>query len=368
MSLSGSQRRDQRRRLVVSWNRSGGAASESTPGDARRGMADYAAEALPERQPALATLLPTGIGGLALAAGGILSVVAAAIVAGGCETILATRVFGDGGRFSRTLDIVRSGVDLRAGGSLAAWLGSVSLLLAAVVALIVRFMRRLRRDDYRGRYRAWGWMASLFVVAACGTHVPLGRLFGAFVAEASGVAFGPGGIGWWIAASAILLGAVSTWAVLPLHERAGTAVWMGLCLACWSAAATLAWIGGGRDVAVVAATACWSLGSAVAAVAMLTAARSVIREVRGQSATRAARPAKAKDSQPARRADAAVDADEAAEDRGWESERTTATAGTAADDDETMFTDGSDGDRDMRHLSKAERKRLKKLARMQRAA
>jgi hypothetical protein len=169
-----------------------------------------------------------------------------------------------------------------------------------------------------------------------------------------------------------MFGAVSLWAVLPLHERVGTAIWMGLSLAAWSASAALGWIGGGREVAVVSAGACWTLGSALAAVAMLTAARSVIREVRGQSGTVAERTAKPKESQSQGRRAAEPTADEDEGRRGGNDRTMVAgsVAGLTADDDETLFTDGSDadGDREMRHLSKSERKRLKKLARMQRAA
>ena len=67
MSLQGSQRRDQRRRLLVSWNRSRQAPNVAAP-SVTRSMADYAPEARPERQPAIATFLPTGVGGLAAAA------------------------------------------------------------------------------------------------------------------------------------------------------------------------------------------------------------------------------------------------------------------------------------------------------------
>jgi hypothetical protein len=45
------------------------------------------------------------------------------------------------------------------------------LAIAATVALVVRAMRRHRRDDYRGRYRAWGWLAGLLVGAtSLATH------------------------------------------------------------------------------------------------------------------------------------------------------------------------------------------------------
>ena len=70
----------------MSWNRSTPSASAAAPTEGRR-MADYAADALPERQPALATLLPTGMGRLSLAVAGIVAVVAAAI-GGGAYLIL----------------------------------------------------------------------------------------------------------------------------------------------------------------------------------------------------------------------------------------------------------------------------------------
>ena len=61
MSLNGSQRRDQRRRLVVSWNRSSGGDSATSVSDSRP-MAAYGPEAHPEKQKGPATLLPTGAG------------------------------------------------------------------------------------------------------------------------------------------------------------------------------------------------------------------------------------------------------------------------------------------------------------------
>ena len=67
MSLNGSQRRDQRRRLVVSWNRSNTGDTATAVSDTRP-MAAYGPEAHPEKQKGPATLLPTGAGGLALAA------------------------------------------------------------------------------------------------------------------------------------------------------------------------------------------------------------------------------------------------------------------------------------------------------------
>jgi hypothetical protein len=195
--------------------------------------------------------------------------------------------------------------------------------------------------------------------------VPLGPLFGAAMSDASGIAFGPGGIGWWIAVATVAYAAVSLWAVLPLHERAATAFWLTLSLSAWSASAACTWLGRGRELLAIAAQASWSLGGGLAAVAMLAAARSVIREVRGQC-----RPATAR-SDRRKQAAAGVATKERAVDRSAADEELPDFTADPADDPSDDSGDGSfvDGsEQEQRHLSKAERKRLKKLARMNRVA
>ena len=381
MSLAGSQRREQRRRLVLSWNRAAATPSSSQT-DTRR-LAGYSPEALPEHQPSLATLLPTGLGGFALTATGLLVLLAATVGLGLWEAVAGGPVFGrDATRFAATLASVRRCLDVRSFLSLGGWMAQLCLVIATATALVVRFMRRHRRDDYRGRYRAWGWLAGLFTLTACAGQVPLGNLFAAFVSDASGIQFGPNGMGWWVLTAGSLYAAVALWAVLPLHERAATGFWLSSCLVSWAAAAACGWIGQGREIPSrdlhdIAGAVCWMAGAVLAAIAMLAAARSVLREVHGLPA----RTATEKASAPAETAQT--------------TRRSVAPAAAAENDDEdhdtthrhdeddtrsqrlgrTEFVDGADaaeGDEDFeqsgRHLSKAERKRLRKLARMSRAA
>ena len=330
-------------------------------------MAEYAPEALPERQPALATFLPTGIGGLAVAATLIVTVLAGVLVLGGYEPVLASarRVVGD--RFAKTIAALGVCLDPRSAMSLAGWLSQVSLAIAAAVAIVVRGMRRHRRDDYRGRYRAWGWLAGLLIGATCAAQFPLGRMVGLFFMEATGIEFGPQGFGWWVVVATSLLVAVSAWAVLPLHERLATSAWLSAALASWAACAACTWVGAGRDAWAIAAQAAWVLGSGFATTAVLAAARSVIREVRGESARKPQPRTSAESSARAARAAGA----ERTEPDSWPESDSNEAAADA--EDESGYTgdctDGSDDeDRPSRHLSKAERKRLKKLARMNRVA
>lgn len=366
MSVSGSPRRDQRRRLVLSWNRTP-VAGTPTSAAAPRPMAAYAPEAHPDRQRGPATLIPTGLGGFTLAVLAMLLPMVAVLAVGGCEPLLGRPVFRATGRFAGTVAAASACVDPRSAASISGWLAQLSLLLAASTAAIVRLMRRHRRDDYNGRYRAWGWLAGLFLIASCTGQVPLGRLVGTACAEATGLSLGQGGAGWWMAIAATLLTAVSLWAILPLYERGATAFWLGLGLTSWAVSAACDISGGGRDVAVIVGHASWAIGASFSAVAMLAAARSVIREVQGIAS---ARPVGTSE-----RRKRAAPAPVATEDE----------AATTAPDEEPDFhpqpaeesgheqydggtTPDEEPEHEHRHLSKAERKRLKKLARMNRSA
>jgi uncharacterized membrane protein YcjF (UPF0283 family) len=119
-------------------------------------------------------------------------------------------------------------------------------------------------------------------------------------------------------------------------------------------------MGAGRASGLVIGNATWMAGAALAAIAMLAAARSVIREVRGLPARQPARR-QAADATAAKKATEAADEAPVQPGRGDDEDA----AGQL-----TAYVDGSEADDDGegRHLSKAERKRLRKLARMNRAA
>ena len=358
MSLSSSQRRDQRRRLVVPWKRSAGQA-DTPASESPRAIAAYDPDALPERQRGPAILLPTGLGGLSLAIAAVLVPLAAVVTVTGSGQFFGRNLFVGGGRFARTIAAAGALFDPLGIASLQVWLAQMLLVAAAGVALIVRLMRWHRRDDFNGRFRAWGWMAFVLVMTACDGVVPVGRLVAAAVSDATGIVLGPGGIGWWVAVSSTVVVAVSLWAVLPLHERLATSAWLTLALIAWGTSAAATCMAAGREWFLATGIAAWSIGGAFAFAAMLAAARSVIREVRGQCG--AAKPPAAK---PAK-ADAVKAVPQVAEDDPVDSvafDRATSTG----DDGETEYTDGSE--QEQRHLSKAERKRLRKLARMNGAA
>jgi len=64
-------------------------------------------------------------------------------------------------------------LDVQAPGSLAAWVCSLMLAVAAFQGLQIYRLRRHKTDDYRGRYRVWLWvpMVLFFMATSVATHI-----------------------------------------------------------------------------------------------------------------------------------------------------------------------------------------------------
>ena len=328
---------------------------------------DYSPEARPERQGALATILPTRPSRLGLALAGIVVVTATTLILGGWPAAIETVGRFAGARFTRTVAVLRELVDLR-GLVLGGWLAQMFLLAAASVALSIRGMRRHRKDGRHGRSRGWLAMAMVLFTASLSGALPIGKLVSTFLVEATGRPIGPEGIGWWVAIAGSVTGIVTLWILLPLHQRLVPGFWLLLGLAGWSAAAAVPWVGAGRDDLALGGAGAWVVGSAAMFAAMLTVARGVIREVRGeikaapvsagQGAERASKGVKAEAVKP--QAKAAEPVFEPVDTDDDDAPRTAPEEGS-----ETGYTDGSDAEDEYasRPLSKAEKKRLRKLGR-----
>ena len=326
---------------------------------------DYSPEARPEQQGALATLLPTRASRLGLTLVGIVIVTATTLVLGGWPAAIEAVQRFAGARFARTVAVLRELIDLR-GLVLGGWLAQMFLLAAASVALSIRGIRRHRKDGRHGRSRGWLAMSLVLVIASMAGTLPIGKLVSTLLVEATGRPLGPDGLGWWVAIAGSVTAIVTLWTLLPLHQRLAPAFWLLLGLVGWSAAAAVPWLGVDRDDLALAGAGAWVVGSAAMLAAMLTAARGVIREVRGEikappvDAAKEERGAKGVKQEAATRQAKApepvfepVDTDD------------DGAAQTAADGSDTGYTDGSEVEDEFasRPLSKAEKKRLRKMGR-----
>lgn len=299
------------------------------------------------RRPAVIPFLPRTLGGLTITAAGMLLVMALAVAMSAAEAITGRAALPTAGRFSLTLAAARAALDLRLPSAAALWLGTAMVLMTAFAAAGIRLIQRQHDRPQAGR--AWGWLAAVMAGAACAAEVPLGRLAGGLLADATGITLGPAGIGWWFLIAASIVGGVGAWAVVSLSRRLGTAAWMGLGGAAWLAAAAWVWFGSG-DTGIIWSNVAWSMGAAFLCIATMVAARSAASaSIPARSAAPRRIDAPPLSSAPPREPSIRFDADDSTRQ------------------DETDFVDGSKDHGSFRHLSKAERKRLKKMARLQQA-
>lgn len=416
-SFQGSQRRDVRRRLAtagLSATTSAPAGEAAEPRPAGRKTNLYAQKALPEHHPSAAVRVPVGVLPFVGAVVGLLLV----------PSLLAGLTFAQpqmdqveaslGERWRHAAAALRDLLNLTSDRSLQAAAAVGCFLLAAALATTTKTVRKHRLDDHQGRYRAWGWLSVLCVAAAVSVVTPIDRLVAAVLVDATTRNLGEAGRGWWMLTVLIAWLPVGLWAALPLTQRAFPSLWLFAALASWFSAE-------GIEQALLAGwqPALWHLGNeaawdhaslilqafvpSLAAVGMLVACRGVVREARGLVSPKAPRAKQPKDARkaavrtatpaPAHAApqhdfeDAASngspdDASEASsnpQDDAWP---------MAADDDAGtvphMLENGDDRDLEMgeradevddesdvggeQRLSKAERRRLRKLARKNRAA
>lgn len=408
MSAVGGSRRELRRRLFQA-QPAGSDAGGPRKMDGSR-TAAYAAEAHPGRHPALATRIPSdslGVWGVSTVA-----VIANLLLIGLVLEARPERSIGrlmtparaaseKAGRFDRSVSVLLRHVTPAAtvipvGSSrglpsidLVDWIGQMSLLSAAAVAISIRQMRRHRLDDFQGRYRAWGWLAVLAVASAATRQLPVDRLVGALASDASGLTLGPDGVGWWLATALVLWLIAGTWCLAPLARRVAVTIWFTVSGLAWMAGATIDCLlrsGSPLDEGMgLLGSLAVVTGDTALLIAMIWAFRTVLREVTGEVVAIPQKPnglssavGMTGHSTPSRRATPLT-----AEDGEHRHDVREPSADSYhcrvvddskdpiqfnADDDEADALDDDGRGQSGRKLSKAERRRLRKQARLDRAA
>jgi hypothetical protein len=191
MDFRRSGQLDERRRRVLRDELAQPADSETdgaapTGGTSAKGpVRAYCAAVLDERQPRLTDLLP--VRPLWTAVAVLLALTAVAAIE--CIHIHARTMPVAGGEHLASLDAAQR-------GSVASWFSSLVLACGGGLAFIAFSIRRHRVDDYRGRYRVWLWMTAALawgsLDAATGIHSAVGlllaRLAGQSPAEAGPLA------------------------------------------------------------------------------------------------------------------------------------------------------------------------------------
>ena len=223
---------EKRRRRVLR-DESAGTASSRTPGqigDRRQVIASqpYTAAARADHQPRITDLIPKKPITLFIVFLGGLTVVT------GVETLYAHSF--NWNQWLTSADL--ASLDLTTSGSLATWFSSLTLFCAAAYAVLVFNIRRHKLDDYGGRYGLWLWATSGCLIASVDTTAGLHQTIrGALVAITGTPLVGDGSV-WWIGCGACFFGVVAIRVALDMRGCPGACVAFGLAVNCYLLATT----------------------------------------------------------------------------------------------------------------------------------
>ncbi|MCC7475366.1 MAG: hypothetical protein IT425_08220 [Pirellulales bacterium] len=373
--------RDRRRRVLkdevlsATSNRAASAETREADDDAPR-YSDAAAvenhpqitDFIPRRYRTIATLVLFGVGTTgSLAALDYLAVPIATAVG-----LRSTAVF-----------------DLSATGSIVTWLSAVVLALASAVCLLTYSIRRHRIDDFRGRYRVWRNAALVCLLLSANSVVGFHQVLADALSHLTGLSALREGAIWWIALAGIPMTWVALRTVVDVLECRLAAGMLLAAETCYTlSAATFLGLFRAADPRIDSIITGTSLllGHWLALAASIAYARHVILDAQGlipirrrtvaaktRVEPRAEKIADTPSSSATKAAPSAsstlttmksfIQANKSTEDTDrWVDGRTQSDRYDHDDDEES---ESSEGDR---KLSKADRKRLRKLKTQGRAA
>jgi len=382
--------RNGRRRRVLSEE----ALSASSAHRALRapGAEEDAAEAAPryseaagvEHHPQVTNFVPRRFGTIALlAVAGGLSIAAV----GALHWFVAplARIYGAG---------LSAPLELGVPGNVASWLSAVLLLVAAAFALLIYSLRRHRIDDYRGRYRVWLAAALACTLLSVNSVAALHSLAAAVAAHYTGWTTLADHAIWWLAVGGVPLAWIALRSWLDARESRLAAVALAVAFASY-AAAVIGTLGGwptmNPQIQVMYTAGATLIGHWMLVIGLFSYSRFVVLDAQGLiPARRSRQPQQAKDKvqettdmgQRPIRTRRSFDGDDALDVSDVESNipnRQRTNNRRQPDDklDRSRWTDGSEPEPDdygdersprNRKLTKAERKRLRKLKARDRAA
>jgi hypothetical protein len=141
------------------------------------------------------------------------------------------------------------------GGSLIGWFSSTMFTLASVGSVLVYSIRRHRLDDYRGSYRLWLWSAAAWMVMSIDATANLHTPFSHAMVAATGWSMSGDAAVWWIGVWGVLLAVLALRLSMETRECRSAMIGIIVAFALWTAALAIdcKWINYGAHAPLIAA-------------------------------------------------------------------------------------------------------------------
>ncbi len=183
-------------------------------------------------------------------------------------------------------------IDLATRGSVATWLVAALLGVSAVMGILIYQIRRYRVDDYRGRYRMWYWMVPVLLFASVDSVAGLQQTVRTGLLEAAGIADYADAPLIWLASLAVVLGAIALRLAIEMWACRLAVFCLLIAAACFAAigGVQLNWIWPEQGVFQTMARSGLTMGGHIALLmAMCFYARHVYRDACGEVVPKPAR-------------------------------------------------------------------------------
>ncbi|REK46065.1 MAG: hypothetical protein DWQ46_07385 [Planctomycetota bacterium] len=279
MFRRGGQRDSRRRRVLTDDVVRRGQEGLDAPGDSQKVEgASYAPEASLERQPRLSAVVPrrllTHLVVFALGGGAIFGLLSLYACMQPWQSGAATgsEVF-----------------DLTSGGSLTRWFASVLLLASSAASLIVLSLRRHKLNDYQGRYRVWAYAAIGTLLMSAAATAPYHLVAASALAEWTAWEL-PGGVAtFWMAPALLILGGLAVRLLVDMRDSVLACFALFMALLAYGGAIGMQ-LGGAEALVVGTAAAiervqltigCQLAGHLLLLTSILLFARHVLRDIQG---------------------------------------------------------------------------------------
>jgi len=278
---------------------------------------------------------------------------------------------------------------LMAPGSIGAWFAAIVLLVASAASMLVYSIRRHRIDDFRGRYRLWLFTAAACLVASANSVTGLHNLLATVMTNVTGWTALRAGAIWWLVLAGLPLAWIAVRSIVEVRESrlAASFFVVGVCFYVVATATTLGAVSFSEQrVDATVAGAALLVGHWITLAAVVSYARFVVLDAQGLIAEQPRIIGKRKTQKPTERShDSSSEGSVAPaastlsttefirrKQQAAQNAKSPAASGNWVDGsrpESDPYDDGDDDEsNDGRKLSKADRKRLRKLKMQNRAA
>lgn len=127
-------------------------------------------------------------------------------------------------------------IELAAAGSLGTWFAAITLFVASAACMLVYSIRRHRIDDYRGRYRTWFAASIACLLGSANSVVAVHHVLASLLSHHTGWFALRGGAAWWLAIAGLPLMWITVRSLLDARECRLAATLLSGAVACFTAA------------------------------------------------------------------------------------------------------------------------------------